>query len=99
MSRPARWAFSPLDYTAHLLLCDGDHPPGVLKARCGHLLPVAAAVHEHPAGRTCPQCALVFLVDSAPGRFSRQGGTAAVPVSADAATRVTLRIITALPHT
>ncbi|MGH4010376.1 MAG: hypothetical protein ACRDTH_19820 [Pseudonocardiaceae bacterium] len=26
MSRPARWAFSPLDYPAHLLLCDGDHP-------------------------------------------------------------------------
>ena len=35
VSRPAQWAFSPLDYAAHLLLCDGDHPVGVLKARCG----------------------------------------------------------------
>ncbi len=32
--RPGRWARSTLDYHAHLLLPDGDHPPGVLKARC-----------------------------------------------------------------
>ncbi|HZA18055.1 MAG TPA: hypothetical protein VE645_14435 [Pseudonocardiaceae bacterium] len=64
VSRPAQWAFSPLDYAAHLLLCDRDHPVGVLKARCGHLLPVAAAVLDRPPGRTCPQCALAFLVHS-----------------------------------
>ena len=80
MSRPAWWAFSPLDYAAHLLLGDGDPPVGVLKAQCGHLLPVAAAVLDRLPDRTCPQCALVFLVDSdAPGRFSRQHSPAAVP--------------------
>ncbi|MCA1705856.1 MAG: hypothetical protein LC808_22375 [Actinobacteria bacterium] len=59
MSRPARWAFSPLDYAAHLLLCDGDHPPGVLKARCGELLPTVAAKFDHPVGRICPVCELI----------------------------------------
>ena len=39
MSRPAHWALSPLDLQAHLLLAEGRHPKGVLKARCGHLLP------------------------------------------------------------
>ena len=74
VSRPAQWAFSPLDYAAHLLLCDGDHPVGVLKARCGLLLPVAAAVLDRPPGRTCPQCALAFLVDSdAPGSVQPAG--------------------------
>ena len=38
MSRLAHWAFSPLDFQAHLLLAEGCHPKGVLKARCGHLL-------------------------------------------------------------
>jgi hypothetical protein len=41
VSRPARWALSPLDCAAHLLLSDGDHSPGVPKAGCGHLLAVA----------------------------------------------------------
>ena len=84
MSRPARWAFSPLDYAAHLLLCDGDHPVGVLKARCGHLLPLRPAVHEHPVGRTCPQCELVFLVDSdAPGILASRIFPGCGPVNAD----------------
>ena len=40
MNRPAHWAFSPLDLQAHLLLAEGCHPTGVLKSRCGHLLPL-----------------------------------------------------------
>lgn len=49
MTRPAtaRWALSPLDHRAHLLLPDGGHP-GVLAAYCGHLLPTVATVHDQP---------------------------------------------------
>jgi hypothetical protein len=68
VSRPARWAFSPLDYAAHLLLPDGDHPYGVLKARCGHLLPTVASVYDRPCGRKCLTCEVIFLARcEAPG--------------------------------
>ena len=33
---------------------EGDHPPGVLKARCGHLLPTTAAVHDRPRRAPLP---------------------------------------------
>lgn len=62
MNRPARWAFSPLDYAAHLL-SDGDQPLGVLKARCGHLLPMVATECAQPPGRKCPPCELIFRAD------------------------------------
>lgn len=52
---------SPLDCQVHLLAL-GDHPWGVIKARCGHLLP--PGVHQQkrsPQGahRTCPTCAAI----------------------------------------
>lgn len=60
MSGSARWALSPLDCQAHLLVPAGDHPYGVLKARCGHLLPPKGpSQHERPPcspRRTCPTC-------------------------------------------
>lgn len=61
MSQPTRWALSPLDCQVHLL-APADHPWGVLKARCGHLLPPGARRHEcSPQGahRTCPTCATI----------------------------------------
>jgi hypothetical protein len=45
-SRPARWALSPLDCQAHLLV--RDHPPGVLKPRCGEVLPTVAVPAQRP---------------------------------------------------
>jgi hypothetical protein len=67
-----RWALSPLDYDAHVL-ADGDQPLGVLKARCGAVLPMVVPVHDHPPGRTCPPCELILRADlDAPGRFARR---------------------------
>jgi hypothetical protein len=72
VTRPARWALSPVDYAAHLLP-DGDQPIGVLKARCGYLLPPVVTEPPNPTGRKCPRCEAIFLADlDAPGRFSRQ---------------------------
>jgi hypothetical protein len=60
VSRPARWALSPLDCQVHVL-ADGDQTRGVLKARCGHQLPVVVAVGDHhrPPGRVCFRCELI----------------------------------------
>ncbi|MGH3429553.1 MAG: hypothetical protein ACRDQZ_18630 [Mycobacteriales bacterium] len=46
--RPVRWARSPLDHHAHLLPDSGEHAQGGLTARCGHRLPVTAAVDAAP---------------------------------------------------
>ena len=62
---PARWARSPLDYHAHLLLPQSEHPPGVLKARCGELLTTSVTQHDQPLpGLNCQRCRLIFLADS-----------------------------------
>jgi hypothetical protein len=62
---PARWARSPLDYHAHLLLPQGEHPPGALKARCGELLTTSVTQHDQPLpGLNCQRCRLIFLADS-----------------------------------
>ncbi|MGB6161711.1 MAG: hypothetical protein WCF33_22955 [Pseudonocardiaceae bacterium] len=62
---PARWARSPLDYHTHLLLSEGDHLPGVLKARCGALMLSGAPRHDQPPpGLTCADYQMIFLVDS-----------------------------------
>lgn len=61
--RALRWALSPLDGQAHLLVPAGDLPWGVLQARCGALLPTGVArQHERPpagAHRSCPTCAQI----------------------------------------
>jgi hypothetical protein len=65
VSSPARWARSPLDYHAHLLLPQSEHPSGVLKARCGELLTTGFAQHDQPLpGLNCQRCHLAFLADS-----------------------------------
>jgi hypothetical protein len=68
MTRSARWALSPMDACVHLMVPTGEHPPGVLPARCGHLLPTV--VHQHdqpPPGTPCKHCRLIFLADFATG--------------------------------
>jgi len=65
VSRPGHWARSPLDYHAHLLLPEGDHPPGVLKTRCGDVMMTNATRHDQrPPGLTCQRC--VFLAGDCP---------------------------------
>jgi hypothetical protein len=64
--RSTRWAISPLDYTVHLLVSEGDQPLGVLQARCGHLLPtVVHQLDQPPPGSPCEDCRLIFLADCA----------------------------------
>ncbi|MGH3720096.1 MAG: hypothetical protein ACRDRI_14890 [Pseudonocardiaceae bacterium] len=59
------WARSPLDYHAHLLVPDCDHPTGVLQARCGASLPTGVTQHDQlPPGLKCQRCHLIFLADS-----------------------------------
>ena len=64
MSRPAQWALSPFDLQAHLLLPEGSHPKGVLKARCGHLLPMRAIQFAQLSARKCTECHLMSLSDA-----------------------------------
>lgn len=67
---PARWALSPLDCQAHLLVCVGEHPQGALKAQCGHLMSsVVPHQPEQPPGRRsrCVTCAAISRVP--PPRF------------------------------
>ncbi|MGH3709872.1 MAG: hypothetical protein ACRDRQ_17585 [Pseudonocardiaceae bacterium] len=63
--RPVRWARSPLDYHAHWLLPDGEHPEGVLRAWCGAVMTTSATPHEQPlSGLRCERCHLIFLADA-----------------------------------
>jgi hypothetical protein len=64
VSRPALWALSPLDLQAHLLLAEGCHPQGVLKARCGHLLPLRVMRFVEVSARKCTDCHLMSLSDA-----------------------------------
>jgi hypothetical protein len=64
VNRPAPWALSPLDLQAHLLLDEGCHPKGVLKARCGHLLPLRVRRFAEFSGPKCADCHLVLLSDA-----------------------------------
>lgn len=65
LGRPGRWARSPIDDHAHLLLPEGEHPKGVLKAQCGALMITGLTQHERPLpGLTCEPCHLIFLADT-----------------------------------
>jgi hypothetical protein len=71
VSGPRRWVLSPLDYRTHVLV-DGDHAVGVVKARCGAVLPVVFPVRDGPSGRPCPSCEVTLRVGvGAAGRFVR----------------------------
>jgi hypothetical protein len=64
VNRPAHWALSPLDLQAHLLLTEGSHPKGVLKARCGNLLPLMARQFAELSAHKCTHCHLISLSDA-----------------------------------
>ncbi len=70
-SGPLRWVLSPLDYRTHVLV-DGDQAVGVVKARCGAVLPVVFPVRDGPSGRPCPPCEVTLRVGvGAAGRSVR----------------------------
>jgi hypothetical protein len=51
-----RWGLSVLDWQAHAVDPAADHPIGVYRARCGHLLMVVTELHERPPGAVCAAC-------------------------------------------
>lgn len=64
VSRPARWAVSPLDFCVHMVSMENDHPPDGLKARCAAVLPTVVNQHDQPPpGPPCERCRLMFLAD------------------------------------
>lgn len=59
-----QWVLSPGDSQTHLLA--EDPPQGVLKARCGHLIPagpLGPSRHDEPRNQltVCPTCALISI--------------------------------------
>ncbi len=48
-----KWGLSVLDWRSHAVDERAEHPIGVLKAECGHLLMMATALHEKPDGAPC----------------------------------------------
>jgi hypothetical protein len=60
-----QWAISPTDGRTHVLLPMGDHPRGMLQARCGHLLPPGVTLHEClPGLLLCVRCLWCYLVSA-----------------------------------
>lgn len=56
-----RWARSPVDHHAHLLLPKGEHPEGMLKAQCGTVMITGLTQYgQPPVGLHCPRCHLIF---------------------------------------
>lgn len=66
---PPRWALSPLDWHAHAIDADADHPFGLWIARCGHRLLGGTVLHDTPPGSRCPTCTRW----SQPGRWEATG--------------------------
>lgn len=56
MTPTLRWGLSVLDWHDHAIDDHLDHPIGVLKARCGHLLMMVTPLRE-TCGTPCPACA------------------------------------------
>jgi hypothetical protein len=52
-----KWGLSVLDWRSHAVDECGDHPIGVYKAECGHLLMMVTALLEMPYGKRCQACA------------------------------------------
>jgi hypothetical protein len=57
VSATMKWGLSVLDWRSHAIDECGDHPLGVLKAECGHLLMMVTTLHDRPSGALCQECA------------------------------------------
>lgn len=82
MNGPMQWVISPMDGQTHSLAQVRDHPPEVLAARCGHLLPMGMPQYKHlPGWQLCVTCLWCYLVparmfspQSPAGRWSNSDG-------------------------
>jgi hypothetical protein len=52
-----RWGLNVLDWRSHAIDERRDHPIGVYKAECGHLLMMVTELHSRPNGKPCEHCA------------------------------------------
>jgi hypothetical protein len=59
-----KWALSVLDWRDHAINENQDHPIGVLKAECGHLLMLVTPLRETSCGTKCEACALAVARDT-----------------------------------
>jgi hypothetical protein len=46
-----------LDFHSHAINEHAEHPLGVLRAECGHLLMMVTTLHEKPSAVRCEACA------------------------------------------
>jgi hypothetical protein len=56
-----RWGLSVLDWRSHAIDICRDHPGGVYRAQCGHLLLRVVPLWERPVSAPCPTCATLQL--------------------------------------
>ena len=54
-----KWELSILDWRDHAIDERRDHPIGVFKAECGHLLMMVTTLRATPSGTPCQACAAV----------------------------------------
>jgi hypothetical protein len=59
-----KWGLSVLDWHHHAVDDRADHPVGVYKALCGHLLMMVTPLHTELYGRPCEACAGAQLAGS-----------------------------------
>jgi hypothetical protein len=59
-----KWDLSILDFAWHAIDERADHPIGVFKAECGHLLLMVTPLHTELYGRACEECAGAQLAGS-----------------------------------
>ena len=48
-----KWSLSVLDWRNHAINEQAEHPLGVLRAECGHLLMMVTTLREKPSGVPC----------------------------------------------
>jgi hypothetical protein len=56
-----RWGLSTLDWRRHAVDPCANHPIGVYKAQCGHLLATVTPLDDEPAGSVCEACSGIQL--------------------------------------
>jgi hypothetical protein len=72
VSAAIKWGLSVRDRRNHAINEQAEHPIGVLRAECGHLLMMVTTLHEKPSGDPCEACAALrfdHAMAEAPGRI------------------------------
>jgi hypothetical protein len=53
-----KWGCSLLDWRFHAVDEMADHPKGVYRAECGHMLLAVTVLRDAPIGATCEACCI-----------------------------------------